>query len=145
MVAYRRRRNLKDELVRAKVRNENDDEKGMNNCVKLRCHAATLLGLLMRVVHSKRGVHTLSTYPLIVIHLEWCAFSIVRLAKRFMSEVLLRLSENCSITMKVVLPGMVKDREVWRVIKYMHIFSSRVTMELRICVSKLLTKQMLIN
>ena len=37
LVASRRPRYLKGELVRAEVRKENDIEKGMNKCGKLRC------------------------------------------------------------------------------------------------------------
>ena len=37
METYKRPRNLKDELVRAKVRRENDSEKGIKKCGKPRC------------------------------------------------------------------------------------------------------------
>ena len=62
--ANRRPRNLRDELVRAKVKRENDIEKGVRS-------VESLGDSLMRAVRSKENVHTSSTFPLIVIHLEW--------------------------------------------------------------------------
>ena len=120
MMAYRRPRNLKDKIVWAKVRKE-------------------------KAVRSKEIVHTSSTFPLIVILLEWFAFDLVRYVIRFMSDVLLRLSENVSIIIRVVLPGAVEDRGVWRVSNCTHIFLNRITIELMICVPKLLTKLILMN
>ena len=37
MVAYRRPRNIKDEIVRSKVKRVNNDNKGMRKCGKSRC------------------------------------------------------------------------------------------------------------
>ena len=89
-------------------------------------HAAKYVDSFMRTVSSKENEHTLSTFLLIVIHLEWLTFYLVRYVIRFMSEVLLDLSENVSITITVVLLGTVNNRGVWRVRNYMQIFLSRV-------------------
>ena len=37
MVAYRRPRNIKDEIVRSEVKRVNSDNKGMRKCDKSRC------------------------------------------------------------------------------------------------------------
>ena len=108
-MAYRRPCNLKDELVRAKVRKKNDVEKGMKMCGKSRCQTCGFVdeGCIFQ------GERTyFIKVPLIVIHLEWFTFYLVRYVIRSMSEVLLRLSENVSIITSVVLPGMAKDRRV---------------------------------
>ena len=119
MVVYRRPRCLKDELVRDMVNRENDIEKGVKKCGK---PYSQIYSLLKRAVRSKEDVHTLLTFRLTVFPLEWFTFYLVRYVIRFMLEVLLRLSEKVLIIIRVVLPGMVKDRQVSRVSSYTRIF-----------------------
>ena len=75
----------------------------------------------MRTVRFKEKVYHLSTFPLIVIHLEWSTFCLVRCVIRFVSEALFRISKNVSMIMRVGLPGRVKDRGVRLVNNYTHI------------------------
>ena len=66
MVAYSSPSNLKDKLGPRLVRNM------MLKKVRRRVksHPAKYVDSLMRAVGSKENIHTLSSFPLIVIHLE---------------------------------------------------------------------------
>ena len=126
MVAYSNPRNLKDKLGPRLVR-KMMLKKDMKKCEKPPCQ-------ICGFVHEGCKFQGECTYS---INFPFnCDSSRVRYVIRFMSEVLLRLSVNVSITITVILPGMGNDRGVWRVINYKQIFLSRVRMELMICVSK---------
>ena len=109
MVAYRKPRNLKDKLVRAKVRKENDEEKDMKKYGKPRCQ---ICGFVDEGCTFQGGCTYIINFPFNCDSSGTLYTLTCKTCQKIYVGSTITLSENGLITIRVVLPGMVYDRGV---------------------------------
>ena len=71
IVSFRRPRNIKDFLVRAKLEPEIQSDKGMFGCGKVRCKICKFVKTGSIIERTVKRNLSISTIPLIVIQVGW--------------------------------------------------------------------------
>ena len=122
IVSFRRPRNIKGFLVRAKLESEIQSDKGMFGCGTVRCKISKFVktGSIFESAVEKKSFyinHSIHCDPSGVIYLTTCK----RCAKQYVASSITEFGRDL-ITIRARLIDMVRNRGVFVKTIYMHIF-----------------------